>query len=215
MRVLIACEESQAVCIEFRKLGHEAFSCDLQDCSGGYPEWHYKQDVFEVIDMGWDLMVAHPPCTRLTVAANKYYKPEYAERFPTIHQDRDFAVSFFIALYNAPINKIAIENPIGIMSTRLRKPDQVIHPYFFGDAERKGTCLWLKNLPLLVHTKYDNLFEESMYVKPEIIFHKSGRTDSKLHFETLSLPKEERAKARSVTFPGIARAMAQQWGGTQ
>jgi hypothetical protein len=203
MKVLVACEESQTVTKEFRALGHEAYSCDILPCSGGHPEWHLHCDVFTIIEQGWDMMIAHPECTRLTVAANKYYKPEYASRFPTIHEDREKAVEFFMRIASAPIEKIAIENPIGIMSTRWKKPSQVIQPYMFGDRERKGTCLWLKNLPNLMPTNI---------VEPEIITHSSGRTDSKLHFETLKLPKEERRKARSKTFEGIAKAMADQWG---
>ena len=195
MKILIACEESQTVCKAFRKLGFEAYSCDLLPCSGGHPEWHLQCDVFTIINDGWDVMIAHPECTRLTVAANKYYKPEYADRFPTIHQDREDAVNFFMKLVNAPIEHIAIENPIGIMSTRYQKPTQVVQPYFFGDPERKGTCLWLKNLPKLVPTNI---------VEPDIITLSSGKTDSRLHYETLKLPKEERRKARSVTFPGFA-----------
>lgn len=202
LRVLVACEESQAVCKAFRALGHEAYSCDLLDCTGGHPEWHIKGDALNVINDGWDLMIAHPPCTRLTVAANKYYKPEYAHRFPNIHIEREEAVDFFMKFSDAPIHAIAIENPIGIMSTRYRKPDQIIQPYQFGDAERKATCLWLKGLPPLQATNI---------VEPIIIYHKSGRTDGRLHFETLKLPKEERAKLRSKTFPGIAAAMASQW----
>lgn len=206
MKILIACEESQTVCKSFRALGHEAYSCDLLPCSGGHPEWHLQCDVFTIIEQGWDMMIAHPECTRLTVAANKYYKPEYSHRFPTIHEDREKAVDFFMRIANAPIEKIAIENPIGIMSTRWKKPSQVIQPYQFGDPERKGTCLWLKNLPNLIPTNI---------VEPKIIRHASGRTDSKLHFETLKLPKEERRKARSKTFEGIAKAMAEQWGTEQ
>lgn len=204
IKVLVACEESQVVCIEFRKLGIESYSCDLLPCSGGHPEWHLQQDIFDVLENGtkWDLMIAHPECTRLTVAANKYYKPKYSERFPTIHQDREYAVEFFMKLANANIKHIAMENPIGIMSTRWRKPDQIIQPYYFGDSERKGTCLWLKNLPKLTYTDI---------VEPDIIIHKSGRTDGRLHYETIKLPKEERRKARSKTFRGIAIAMATQW----
>jgi len=202
-RVLVACEESQTVCKAFRRYGFDAYSCDLLPCSGGHPEWHIQGNVFDIINDGWDCMIAHPECTRLTVAANKYYKPEYADRFPTINEDRETAVNFFMKIANAPIRKIAIENPIGIMSTRYKKPTQVIQPYWFGDTERKGTCLWLKNLPKLIPTNM---------VKPEIIIHKSGRTDSKLHFETLKLPREERRKARSKTFEGIAQAMVEQWG---
>ena len=205
MLVLIACEESQAVTTAFRKLGHEAFSCDLLPCSGGHPEWHLQMDVFEATKLkNWDLGIFHPECTRLTVAANKWYKPEFSDRFPTIHKDREKAVEFFMKIENLDIPKIAIENPIGIMSTRYRKPDQIIQPYYFGDAERKSTCLWIKGLPKLEHTSV---------VEPKIIYHKSGRTDGKLHFDTMKLPKEERRKARSVTFPGIANAMAEQWGG--
>jgi hypothetical protein len=217
MKILIACEESQTVCKAFRAKGHQAYSCDILPCSGGHPEWHIISDVFKIIEGGffntqngdlhevwvWDEMIGHPPCTRLTVAANKYYKPEYAHRFPTIHADRESAVNFFMRLINAPVAKIAIENPIGIMSTRYKKPEQIIQPYHFGDAERKGTCLWLKGLPKLIHTNV---------VRPEIVYHKSGKTDGKLHFDTLKLPKEERAKARSKTFAGIANAMADQWG---
>lgn len=203
MKILVGCEESQAVTIELRKLGHEAYSCDLLPCSGGHPEWHLQMDVFEAIKLKkWDIGIFHPECTRLTVTANKWYKPEFADRFPTIHEDREKAVEFFMKLVNCGIPKIAIENPIGIMSTRYRKPDQIIQPYHFGDTERKSTCLWLFGLPKLVPTDI---------VEPEIIYHKSGRTDGKLHFETMRLPKEERRKARSVTFPGITKAMAEQW----
>ena len=204
-KILIACEESQTICKAFRKLGFEAFSCDLLPCSGGHPEWHYQQDIFEVLENGtkWDLMIAHPECTRLTCTANKWYKPEYADRFPNIHKEREQAIEFFMKIANANVPLIAIENPIGIMSTRWRKPDQVIHPYHFGNPERKGTCLWLKNLPILKHTNV---------VEPDIVIHKSGRTDGRLHYETLKLPKEERRKARSKTFDGIAQAIATQWG---
>lgn len=203
-KILIGCEESQTICIAFRKLGFETYSCDLLPCSGGHPEWHLQIDVFEAIELiKPDLGIFHPECTRLTVAANKYYKPEYAERFPNIHKDRDLAINFFMKLAKSNIKLKAIENPIGIMSSRYRKPNQIIHPYHFGDTERKSTCLWLYGLPKLEHTNV---------VEPEIIYHKSGRTDGKLHFETLKLPKEERRKARSKTFQGIADAMALQWG---
>ena len=204
MKILVGCEESQAVTIELRKLGHEAYSCDLLPCSGGHPEWHYQEDIFKVIELKrWDMGIFHPECTRLTVTANKWYKPEFADRFPTIHEDRIKAIDFFMRLVNSGLPKIAIENPIGIMSTKYRKPDQIIQPYQFGDTERKSTCLWLKNLPKLKPTNI---------VEPEIIYHKSGRTDGKLHFETMKLPKEERRKARSKTFFGIAKAMSEQWG---
>jgi hypothetical protein len=200
MKVLIACEESQAVCIEFRKRGHEAYSCDLQECSGGHPEWHIKDDVLNHLNDGWDLMIGHPECTRLTVTANKWYKPEFAHRFPTIHQDRELAVDFFMKLINAPIEKIAIENPIGIMSTRYRKPNQVIQPFQFGDKHRKATCLWLKNLPLLKSTEI---------VEPEYKLYNSKRGGKSKY--PMAWAGKHTSKQRSVTFPGIARAMAEQW----
>jgi len=203
MKVLIACEESQTVCKAFRLLGHDAFSCDLLPPSGGHPEWHLQKDVLEILDDEWDLIIAHPECTRLTVTANKWYKPEYAHRFPTIHEDRKKAVEFFMMMVNADCPRIAIENPIGIMSTRYRKPDQIIQPYQFGHNERKATCLWLKGLPKLVPTEI---------VEPDIVKFKSGKTMSKCHLDACKLPKEERRKQRSVTFQGIADAMAKQWG---
>ena len=144
MKVLIACEESQAVTIELRKLGHEAFSCDLQDCTGGHPEWHFKQDVFEVIDMGWDMMIAFPPCDHLAVSGARWFETKQVEQRK--------AIWFFVALTQTKIPTWAIENPIGIMSTLYRKPDQIIQPYYFGDEAQKTTCLWLKNIPQLQAT---------------------------------------------------------------
>jgi len=198
MKVLIACEESQAVCIEFRKLGHEAYSCDTQECSGGHPEWHIQDDVLKHLNDGWDMMIAHPPCTYLTVSANKWYKEQPkrksgalvgAERLKARYE----AFGFFMTLWSqSNIEKIAIENPIGIMSTFLRKPDQVIQPWMFGHGETKATCLWLKGLPTLAPT--ENV---------------AGR-EQRLHY----LPRTpDRAKLRSKTYEGIAKAMAEQWGG--
>ena len=224
MKILIACEESQVVCKAFRKKGHEAYSCDILPCSGNHPEWHIKGDIGNVLNgsfmafgqfwteaetvdciNSWDLMIAFPPCTYLTVTGNKWMKPEYEKRFPDRKKQRENAVNFFMKLYNAEIDKVAIENPIGIMSTRFRKPNQIIHPYYFGDAERKSTCLWLKGLPELKHKK-------SEHVKPNIIKYKNGKgTDSKWHIDTMKLPKEERSKERSKTYQGIANAMANQW----
>ena len=205
MKVLITHEESQTVMTAFLEAGHDAYSCDLLPASGKYPERHLQMDYLKAIrKINPDFLGMHPECTRLTVAANKYYKPEYAERFPTIHQDRLEAVAHFfncvIALNN--VGKGYIENPIGIMSRLYRKPNQIIQPYEYGHTERKSTCLWLSGLPKLQPTNI---------VKPDIIIHKSGRTDSRLHYETLKLPKEERRKARSKTFKGIADAMASQW----
>ena len=217
MRVLVACEESQRVCIAFRERGHEAYSCDIQDCSGGHPEWHIKGDALEVIrggtvttcdglrhDIGkWGLLIAHPPCTYLTLAGNKWFKPEFADRFPDRQKQRKDAVDFFMSIANADCSRIAIENPVGIMSSQWRKPDQYIEPYMFGDPEKKKTGLWLKGLPLLKPTNI---------VEPMIIHCKSGANEPRWHMETMHLPKEERSRVRSQTFIGIAKAMAEQWG---
>lgn len=219
MKVLIACEESQRVCVEFRARGHEAYSCDIIDCSGGHPEWHIKQDVvpllngditFQTVDNQshyidrWDLIIAHPPCTYLTVTGNRWYNEEkYGDKARQRKALREDAVDFFMKFVNANCDKIAIENPIGIMSTRYKKPTQIIQPYFFGDPERKSTCLWLKGLPQLVPTDM---------VEPALIKMQDGKYYSPWHVETSRLPKAERAKARSKTFPGFARAMAEQWG---
>ena len=207
MKGIITHEESQTVMKAFLKRGKDVYSNDLLACSGGLPERHFQMDCFEAIRLIKPVFVGmHPECTRLTVAANKYYKPEYADRFPNIHEQRKEAVEHFCKCVEA-IKEIGcgyIENPIGIMSTLYEKPTQIIQPYMFGHTERKATCLWLFGLPKLVPTNI---------VKPDIIVHKSGRTDSRLHYETFKLPKEERRKARSKTFEGIAEAMAEQWGG--
>lgn len=204
MKVLVACEESQRVCTAFRKRGHEAYSCDILDCSGGHPEWHIKDNVLNHLDEGWDLIIAHPPCTYLTVAGNRWFNvSKYGDAAVKRLEERTSAIRFFLDFVDAPCNKIAIENPVGVMSTIYRKPDQIIQPYQFGHPERKATCLWLKGLSPLTPTNI---------VEPDIIRHKSGRTDSRLHFETLKLPKEQRSIERSKTFEGIAEAMAEQWG---
>lgn len=205
MKVLVACEESQEVCKAFRKLGHEAYSCDIQDCSGGHPEWHIQQDVIPLLNEKWDMIIAFPPCTFLTVTGNRWFNVEqYGEKAVQRKKDREVAIKFFMAFANADCERIAIENPIGVMSTYYRKPNQIIHPYLFGDPERKATCLWLKGLPELKPTNI---------VEPNIISYKNGKgTDSPWHMNTMCLPKEERAKLRSKTFPGIAKAMAEQWG---
>jgi hypothetical protein len=204
MKVLVACEESQAVCIAFRVKGHEAYSCDILPCSGGHPEWHLQMDVFEAIKLKeWDIMIAFPPCTRLTVTANKWYKAEYRKRFPFILEERESAVYFFLVLANSGIEKIAIENPVGIMSTRFRKPDQIIQPWQFGDKAVKKTCLWLKGLSPLLYTQI---------VTPEYkIFNSSTHKSGKSKYPVLWTGKHN-AKERSKTFPGIAKAMAEQWG---
>lgn len=203
-RVLVACEESQAVTLELRKLGIEAFSCDLQECSGGYPEWHYQRDVFDVIEMGWDAMIAFPPCTHLAVSGAAWFEQKRKDG------RQQEGVDFFMAIVNANVPRIAVENPIGIMSKIYRKPDQIIQPYYFGDKSRKATCLWLKNLPKLVHTPEPNLFEESTHVQPDLITFKNGKTFSRDY--CIAWPSPDRGKLRSKTYPGIAKAMATQWG---
>lgn len=204
MRVLVACEESQRVCIAFRNKGHEAYSCDILECSGGHPEWHIQDDVLKHINENWDLIIAHPPCTYLTVAANKYYNVEkYGKKAEERQKQRQKAMEFFMLFTDLKCPKVCIENPIGVMSSFYCKPTQIIQPYQFGHAERKATCLWLKGLSALKPTNI---------VAPDIIKLKSGKTDSRLHYETLKLPAEERAKMRSKTFEGVALAMAEQWG---
>ena len=204
MKVLIACEESQTVCKAFRLLGHEAYSCDILPCSGGHPEWHILGDVKEQLNKEWDMIIAHPPCTYLTITGNKWMKPEFKDRFPNRQQQREEAIEFFMMFANANCEKIAIENPVGVISTAWRKPDQYVHPYHFGDPHSKRTGLWLKGLPLLKHTKI---------VEPEMYIYKDGRRDPIWHVESLKLPPDERSRVRSKTFQGIANEMALQWGG--
>lgn len=212
MKVLIACEESQAVCIAFRNLGIEAYSCDIQPCSGGHPEWHIQGDVLEIINNGWDLMIGHPPCTYLSYAGIRWWNR------PGRLENRLEALSFFAKLWLAPIKRICLENPRGCASPTIAKYTQEINPYYFGDEATKPTWLWLKNLPPLKHTKEDGLFYKKTHVgKGEMIelsIKPNGKIQygSKWYHEAFSLPKEERAKLRSKTFPGIAKAMAEQWG---
>lgn len=204
MRVLIACEESQAVCTEFRRLGHYAFSCDLLTCSGGLDQFHLNTDALQMLKLKWDIVIAHPPCTYLTVTGNRWFNVErYGEAALQRMRDRELAAEFFMEFINCNCDHVAVENPIGFMSTRYRKPDQIIQPYEFGDPERKATCLWLRGLPPLKPTDI---------VEPRIVKYKNGKgTDSAWHVETFKLPPSERSKERSKTFPGIAKAMATQW----
>ena len=205
MKILVACEESQAVTKEFRALGHEAFSCDILECSGGHPEWHLQQDATELLKQEWDMIIAFPPCTFLTVTGNRWFDIEkYGEKAIKRHEDRKEAIDFFMLFANADCQKIVIENPVGIMSTEWRKPNQIVNPFQFGDAFEKKTCLWIKGLSNLEPT---NIVE----VPPRTEF-KSGKTMASWYADAFKLPKEERAKLRSKTFPGIARAMAEQWG---
>ena len=217
MRILVACEESQALTNRFRELGHEAFSCDILPSSGGHPEWHIQDDIFNVLEREhWDLAVIHPPCTFLSVSgAQWYYHPDDKNlpaksrrphpKYPNRANDREEAADFFMRCVNAPVERIAIENPVGIMSSRFRKPDQIIQPFMFGDEARKTTCLWLKNLPKLEPT---NIVGEG-----ERVYFKSGKSHPKWYADALSKSKskEERRTMRSKTFLGIARAMAAQW----
>lgn len=189
MKVLIACEFSGTVRDAFTKAGHEATSCDLLPTEKRGR--HYMGDVRDILNDGWDLMIAHPPCTFLAVSANKWYKPEFKERFPTRHEDRKKAIEFFMLLANCKIPKYCIENPIGIMSTVYKKPTQVIQPWMYGHGETKATCLWLRGLPRLNGFNAVEGREQRLHKLP---------------------PSEERWKERSRTFYGIAKAMAEQWG---
>lgn len=230
MRILVACEESQAVTIELRRLGHEAYSCDLQECSGGHPEWHIQGDVLPVlngrcdfttadgvshhIEGKWDLIIAHPPCTYLTVTGNRWLNCDrYGSEAQLRWNNRCIAICFFLSIAYADCPRIAIENPIGCMSTYYRKPDQIIHPWMFAlsDEEKteKATCFWLKGLDPLI-PRHEQ--------KPEIPYcewydEKAGRKkrQSLWYYKTRCLPPKERAKAASKTFLGIAKAMAEQW----
>jgi hypothetical protein len=197
MKVLVACEESQAVTIEFRKLGHEAYSCDIQECSGGYPEWHLQQDVTELLKQEWDMIIAFPPCTHLAVSGARHFEQKRKDG------RQQEGIDFFMLFANAKCDKIAIENPVGIMSTIWRKPNQIINPWQFGDSFNKKTCLWLKGLPELIPT---NIVE-----KEEVITFESGKRMSKMFVDSFKLSPEERSKVRSKTFLGIAKAMAEQW----
>jgi len=239
MNILLGCEESQAVTIELRNLGHKAFSCDLQPCSGNHPEWHLIIDIFKVIKGGrfktqagnivtvkkWDMAIFFPPCTYLTVTANGWFKDQPPLKSGALvgqarREARREAIDFFIKLWNCDIPKIAIENPIGIMSSEFMKPTQIIQPYYFGDGHRKTTCLWLKNLPHLYHNKVPNLFDDVIThvdqgESSEWIDSKTGKTkrQPKWYASAKSSTTDLgiRSKERSKTFPGIAKAMAQQW----
>ena len=197
MRVLVACEESQAVTKEFRRLGHEAYSCDIIECSGGHPEWHIQGDVLEVINNNWNLMIAHPPCTYLSNSGVSWLHRQEG-RWEKMRE----GALFFKTLFNADIPYIAIENPI--MHKYAKEiigegQTQVIQPWMFGHPEQKATCLWLKNLPKLKPT------ENVKHILDALPDNKRQR----LHYLP---PSADRAKLRSKTFEGIAKAMAEQWG---
>ncbi len=198
MKILIACEFSGVAREAFSKKGHQVLSCDLLETER--PGSHWKGDVFKIIDLGWDMMIAFPPCTYLTTTANRVFKCN-----PERWQKRVDAVNFVWGLMNANIDKIAIENPKGVLSSYIRKPEQYIQPYEFGHKDSKQTGLWLKNLPLLRPTKI---------VEPEWVYPKSGsgKRMSKTHANNSSTNNPENAKLRSRTYQGIADAMADQWG---
>jgi len=180
MKILIACEFSGVVRDAFSKLGHDAWSCDIlpTESAGN----HIQTDVLTILNDGWDMMIAHPPCTHLAVSGARWFKDKREEQFA--------AIEFFMALVNAPIPKIAIENPVSIMSTRYRKPNQIIQPWQYGHGETKATCLWLKNLPLLQPTNIVKGRKPRVHLLP---------------------PSPDRWKLRSITYEGIANAMATQW----
>jgi hypothetical protein len=187
-KTLIACEESQVVTIEMRKLGIEAYSCDILPCSGGRPEWHIQQDVIKLLKENWDMVIAFPPCTNLAVSGARWF----AEKITDGRQQK--SIDFFLEFTNLTC-KWAIENPIGIMSNNYKKPDQIIQPWQFGHGETKATCLWLNGLPLLRPTKIVSEREQRIWKMPP------GQERSKL-----------RSKLRSKTYRGVAKAMAAQWG---
>jgi len=201
MRVLVACEFSSVVRDAFRARGHDAVSCDLLPTERPGP--HIQGDVLPHLGDGWDLMIAHPPCTYLTCAGNKWFKPEFRSRFPGRERKRGEAMDFVRLLLAAPIPRVALENPVGAISGSIRKPDQIIQPWQFGHPVRKSTCLWLKGLPSLIPTEV---------VKPIIVTTRGGNTQSVWHVKTGQMPPEQRKRERSRTFPGIAAAMAEQWG---
>ena len=234
MRVLVACEESQAVTKEFRRLGHEAYSCDIIECSGGHPEWHIMQDVLPLLNPSnipiwdgnttitgiefntcdgkehfisgkWDLIIAHPPFQFLTNTGNPYLNVEkWGEKAIQRAKNRDAAFDFFMKFANADCEKICIENPIGYPNTHYRKPDQIVQPWHYGHPFTKGTCLWLKGLPLLMPVVTEKPLECKSYAWETMIDERG---------KTISWDSALSKKLRSKTFPGIAKAMAEQWGG--
>ena len=209
LRVLIACEESQAVTKAFRALGHEAYSCDLLPCSGGRPEWHYQENVFQVIEKGWDLMIAHPPCTYLAVSGARWLYNKDGSKNEERHTNQSEALDFVRKLMAAPIKYKAIENPISVISSEIARPTQIINPWQFGDEAQKSTCLWLFNLPTLEPTKIVGKGEFIEFIG------NNGKLkrQPKWYFDALKQAKtpEERRTLRSKTFDGIAQAMALQW----
>ena len=231
MRVLVACEESQAVCKAFRARGHEAYSADIQECSGGHPEWHIMGDCLPLLDGNcnfitqggqwvhiegkWDLLIAHPPCTYLTCSGERWFNTErYGKAAEKRWRDRMDAAVFFMRFVAANCDRIAIENPVGVMGTAYRKADQAIQPYEYGHPTKKTTCLWLKNLPKLKPT---NVVEPEMeeYICSNGKLKKFGKGigEAVANGKILAWNDPMTKKIRSKTFQGIADAMADQWGG--
>ena len=196
MKVLVACEFSGTVRDAFAKRGHDAWSCDLEptQTEGN----HYQGDMFDIVNNGWDLIIAHPPCTHLAVSGARHFEKKRADG------RQQQGIDFFMRVANIDVPKLAVENPIGIMSTLYRKPDQIIQPYEYGHKTTKATCLWLKGLPLLKPT---NIVD-----KGEVVTFASGKRMSKWFYESSQLPPKERERMRNKTFQGIADAMAEQWG---
>jgi len=231
MKILVACEESQSVTIELRKLGHEAYSCDIMECSGGHPEWHIKGDVVRLLNgfcefttmdgikhfikEKWGMIIAFPPCIYLTNAGTRHYslKCNPVEKVEARKLKRIEAFNFFMLFANADCDRIAIENPVGWVNSQWRKPDQIIHPYYFGDDFKKRTCLWLKGLPKLLDT---NRLPEP---EPKYICQGEKSKGKKIGWcegiKGTTGGQAGRSKARSKTFPGIAKAMAEQWAGKE
>ena len=226
MRVLIACEESQVVCKEFRRLGHEAYSCDILPCSGGHPEWHIQGDVLDILEPTcpssegweeresiwlktsdgynnpkiinkWDLIIAFPPCTHLAVSGARHFAKKIADG------RQQEGIDFFMLFANCKCPKVVIENPVGIMSTKFRKPNQIIQPYMFGDTYKKTTCLWLKGVQPLIPTNIVEVCDLRTYEC------KNGK--KAVFSDWINKGGKDRQKLRSKTFPGIAKAMAEQW----
>jgi hypothetical protein len=195
--ILVCCEESQAVTKAFRDAGHEAYSNDIQECSGGHPEWHLQMDALKALKLKkWDLVIAHPPCTYLTISANKWYKDQPARKSGALvgaerRQAREEAIDFFMEFVNADVPRMVIENPICVMSTRYAKPNQIIQPWMFGHGETKATCLWIKGLPNLEPTDVVEGREQKIWEMS---------------------PSADRTKLRSKTYDGVAKAMVEQWG---
>ncbi len=221
MRILVGCEFSQTVTKAFRLRGHEAFSCDILPTDGN-PAWHIQCNINDILTQGWDMMIAFPPCTHLASSGARWFREKRADG------RQQAGIDFFMLLAGAPIPRIAIENPVGIMSSVWRKPDQIIHPWQFGHAETKATCLWLKNLPALRPTE---IVVPEWALNPDGTPHLSGKgkRDNPTHFYTGRVrvlkgiqkeqwerihrlpPSGDRWKIRSITYEGIARAMAEQW----